>query len=85
MLLIVEVSDTTLSYDRKMKLPRYAAAGIPECWIADLKNNRLHVYRGPQTYKAAITLHPGEVVSPLAFPDVQLRIHDILSTDCEEE
>lgn len=35
-LLVVEVSDSSLAYDRNVKLPRYAAAGIPEAWILDL-------------------------------------------------
>ena len=38
-LLVVEVADTSLSYDRDVKLPRYAAAGVPEVWIEDLKMN----------------------------------------------
>ncbi len=47
LLFIVEVSDTTLSYDRKIKLPRYAEAGIPELWIEDLKNDVIQVHRDP--------------------------------------
>ncbi|PYS10504.1 MAG: Uma2 family endonuclease, partial [Acidobacteria bacterium] len=59
-LFMVEIAETTLSYDRKIKLPRYAAAGIPEFWIGDLKNDILHVYRNPgrETNNIALILHP---------------------------
>src|SRR5437016_10007262 len=46
-LLVLEVCDTTLRYDRNIKLPRYAAAGIPEVWIEDLAGDELLVYREP--------------------------------------
>jgi Uma2 family endonuclease len=44
-LLVVEVSDTTLRYDRNVKVPLYAKYGIPEVWIVDLENLRLHFFR----------------------------------------
>lgn len=46
-LLLVEVSDTTLDYDRGVKLRLYAAHGIPEYWIVDLQGERVEVYRNP--------------------------------------
>jgi len=46
-LLLVEVSDTTLAYDRDVKRPLYAQAGIPEVWIVDLEARRLEVHREP--------------------------------------
>jgi hypothetical protein len=46
--LIVEVSDTTYLKDRKLKLPRYARAGIPYCWIVNLESSRVEVYSQPQ-------------------------------------
>ena len=85
-LLILEVSDTTLSYDQKIKVPLFAAAGIPEVWIADLKNEVLHLYRAPRgkRYKSVQMLHPGDLASPLAFPDTSFQVHELLSTDFEE-
>jgi len=85
-LFMVEIADTTLSYDRKIKLPRYAAAGIPEVWIAELKNDILHVHREPsgETYNPALILHPPDSISPLAFPDITFQVGELLSTDCEE-
>jgi hypothetical protein len=86
-LFVVEVADSTLRYDQKIKLPQYAIAGIPEYWIADLKNDVLHVYRDPagESYNTVDALHPSEFVCPLAFPDVRFQIDDVLSTDCEQE
>jgi Uma2 family endonuclease len=46
-LLIIEVADSSLAYDRDVKLPRYARAGIPEVWLVDLGRRRLLRYRGP--------------------------------------
>ncbi len=46
-LLIIEVADTSLQYDRDVKLPLYARHRIPEVWLVDVATNRLHVYREP--------------------------------------
>jgi Uma2 family endonuclease len=46
-LLVIEVSDTTLRYDRGVKVPLYARHGIPEVWIVDLENGLLHFFRSP--------------------------------------
>jgi Uma2 family endonuclease len=46
-LLLIEVADTSLAYDRDVKLPRYARAGIPEAWLVDLGGRRLTIYRRP--------------------------------------
>ena len=66
-LLIVEVSDSTLVYDRGEKLSLYAEAGIPEVWISNVKDNALEAYREPKqaTYGVRLTLLPGESVTPL--------------------
>ena len=79
-LFLVEVADTTLRYDRNVKVPRYAAAGIAEVWIEDLKGDSLLVYRDPaeKTFKTSLTLHRGDSVSPLAFPAVKFKVEDLL-------
>ena len=78
-LFAVEVADTSLRYDRNVKLPRFAAAGIPEMWIEDLNNDVLLVYRDPQGnhYESVLTLKRGDFVSPLAFPNVRFAIDDL--------
>jgi Uma2 family endonuclease len=83
----VEVADSTLSYDQKVKLPRFAAAGIPEVWIEDLKHDILLVHRDPigSIYKTILTLSAGDSISPASFPDVAFSVGELLSGDCEEE
>jgi Uma2 family endonuclease len=78
-LLIVEIADTSLSYDTKIKLPRFAAAGIPEVWIEDLQKETLLVYRNParDAYAITMTLRSGDSISPFAFPGVTFKIADL--------
>src|SRR5262245_28125691 len=78
-LFLVEVSDTTLKYDKNIKLPRYAAAGVVEVWIEDLTNNLLLVFRNPagKAFQTSLVLHPGDSISPLAFPEVTLKVDDL--------
>lgn len=79
-LLIIEVADTSLAYDRDVKLPLYAAAGIPEVWIIDLRADRLRVYRDPDAgeYRQTQILTRGAVIAPLAFPDLRLSVDELL-------
>ncbi len=69
--LVVEVSLSSLGYDRDIKLPLYAKAAIPEVWIVNLDEGQLEVYREPQgeRYRHRLLLQPGEAIKPLAFPD----------------
>lgn len=46
-LLLIEVADTSLEYDRRTKLPLYARHGIPEEWIVDLTSDVVSVHRDP--------------------------------------
>ncbi|APD10074.1 MULTISPECIES: Uma2 family endonuclease [Thermus] len=73
-LLLVEVADTSLEFDRGVKLPLYAEAGIPEVWLVNLKEGLLEVHRDPRVgrYREIRLLTPEEAVSPLAFPEVRL-------------
>jgi Uma2 family endonuclease len=79
-LLIVEVSDTTLRFDRTVKLPKYAAAGIAEVWIENLQTGELLVYRNPSgdRYLVSRTLQHGDTISPLAFPDAVFNVDELL-------
>jgi Uma2 family endonuclease len=80
--LVVEVSDTTLAYDRGAKLPLYAQAGIPEVWIADLEGSAVLVCREPDqaagVYRRMETVTRGGTVSPAAFPDLVLQVGEFL-------
>jgi Uma2 family endonuclease len=79
-LLLVEVSSTTLAYDRSRKLPAYAQAGIREYWIVSLPDNQLEIYTDPQagTYSTKRIAKRGETVTTDALPDVTLAVDDIL-------
>jgi Uma2 family endonuclease len=80
LLLVVEVADTSLRYDREVKVPLYAAAGISEVWVLNLADNLLEIYRepGPKGFRSLQRLSPGDQVSPLAFPDLNLAVADLL-------
>ena len=79
-LLLVEVADTSLDYDRNVKLPRYAQAGIPEVWIANLRDDRIeaHTEPTPQGYRSTRIYTLGDTISPTAFPDFQIAVSDII-------
>lgn len=79
-LLVVEVSDTTLAYDRGVKLPMYATAGVPEVWIVDLEGEAVEVYRTPTAgrYRETERVPRGGQPSPRAFPELRLAVDEIL-------
>jgi Uma2 family endonuclease len=79
-LLVVEVADTSLAQDREIKVPRYAAAGVPEVWIVDLAGGVHEVHREPAgaTYASVERREPGEVASPAAFADVAVPVAVLL-------
>jgi Uma2 family endonuclease len=70
-LLVVEVSRSSLNYNKTEKLPQYSEAGIAEVWIVDVDAGLLEVYREPvgRTYRQRTLIYPGEPVQPLAFED----------------
>jgi Uma2 family endonuclease len=70
-LLLIEVSESTLEKNRNAKLALYARDGINEYWIVNLQDNQLEVYRDPQRerYTTSFTLKPGSSQACLAFPD----------------
>jgi Uma2 family endonuclease len=78
--LVVEISDSSLAYDRERKLPVYARAGIPEAWIVNLGEGVLEVYRRPagSTWRSRTTLRPPQSVSPLLAPDVLIPVATLL-------
>lgn len=80
-LLLVEVSGTSLRRDCELKLPLYARAGIPEVWIADVREQRVEAYRspGPGGYASVRHLGRGESVSPAAFPDLIIPVDEIFA------
>ena len=74
--LLVEVADSSLSYDSGRKLARYAAAGILEVWVVNLRDHEVTTYADPvgSAYTTVHTFRPGESISPRAFPDMALAV-----------
>jgi Uma2 family endonuclease len=79
-LLLIEVADTSLARDRRVKIPLYARAGVREVWLVDLIGDRVEVHRDPTAagYGRVRTLGRGDSVVPEAFPDLTIAIADLL-------
>jgi Uma2 family endonuclease len=83
-LLVVEVSETTLKYDRQEKQRLYARAGIQDYWIVDVTGQSLEVYREPAetdgcwSYRMIQRLGARDSVAPLASPTSLVTVGDLL-------
>lgn len=79
-LLVVEVSDTTLPYDRNVKLPLYAGAGIPEAWVVDLAGQKVEVHHGPGPggYRDVWGFGPGERVTSAVVGGLSVPVDEVL-------
>jgi Uma2 family endonuclease len=79
-LLLVEIADSSLDYDRNTKVPLYAEAGIVEYWIVNLVDDLILVYRdpGPAGYGVLRVLRRGDTIRPLSFSEVEIAVSDIL-------
>ena len=78
-LLVIEVSETTLRYDRQIKLPLYARHGIPEYWIFDTQGKQLHVFRRPSdaTYGEVLFMDKPGVMPIAALPGVTVDLSSL--------
>ncbi|HZQ34867.1 MAG TPA: Uma2 family endonuclease [Dehalococcoidia bacterium] len=79
-LLIIEVADSSLPHDLRRKLPTYAAAGIPETWIFNLRGEQALIHRKPRgrRYSEITTVERGGTLTPLAFPVLTIALDDVL-------
>jgi Uma2 family endonuclease len=79
-LLLVEVADSSLMFDREEKSPLYAAAGIPELWIVDLAGQTITVYGEPgdATYRAQQQFGRGQTLVSRALPELKLPVDLVL-------
>lgn len=79
-LLLVEVADTSLKYDRETKATLYARAGIVEMWLVDLTHGVVEVYRNPSAegYRSVERLERGQELPPLSFPSTVIRVEEIV-------
>jgi len=80
--LLIEVADSSLEYDRDVKIPLYASSGISEVWLVDIYEQVIIVYRYPSEngYSDIQTLSRGEKLSIQAFPEINLVVNDILGS-----
>ncbi|HEY9821595.1 MAG TPA: Uma2 family endonuclease, partial [Candidatus Sericytochromatia bacterium] len=77
---LIEISDTTLSIDLNKKKQIYAAAGINEYWVMNVKANSLTVFRQPigNDYSLKYEMSHGELVT-LAFPEIAVSVERLFS------
>jgi Uma2 family endonuclease len=78
-LLLIEVSDSTVSYDRTVKARLYAEAKIAEVWLVNLPRQVLEVYTAPQNgkYKIVKKYEKSQSVSPALLPEIKIKAADI--------
>jgi Uma2 family endonuclease len=80
LVLVVEVSDSTLRFDRTVKAAVYARAGILEYWVLDLSGRQLFGHRlpTPTGYIEISAFGPAEAVAALGRPEAAVRVADLL-------
>jgi Uma2 family endonuclease len=79
-LLLIEVAESSLAYDRDLKLPLYARAGITEVWIVVLLAQVIEVYRSPDEsgYREKSELRRGDTLTALNLPELRLSVESVL-------
>ena len=78
-ILAIEVSDTTLRTDLRIKAPLYARAGIPEFWVVDVDRKAVHVFRDPgaEGYRTSFIATGDQELAAVELPSVRLRVLEI--------
>lgn len=79
-ILVIEVADSSLEYDRETKIPLYARANIQEVWLVNLIENIIEVYSDPSPdgYNVIIKHRHNQTISPKAFPDITFKAFEVL-------
>ncbi len=85
-LLVIEVGDSSAGFDRHVKLPLYARAGIVEVWLVDVGARTVVAHRDPGegAYATSVALGPDATLAPTAFPELALALADILGPTSAE-
>ena len=78
-LLVVEVADTTIGFDLRVKASLYARCGITELWVVDVNEHVVHVFRdaGTKGYGSTTVLKTGQSVKCLALPEVFVEVGEL--------
>lgn len=83
--LVIEVSDSSVRKDRKVKLGIYAQAGVPEYWIVNVAAECIEVYRDPDvetgTYRQTTTVKPGAKLKPADLPGPTIDVAELFAED----
>jgi Uma2 family endonuclease len=81
-LLIIEIAESSIEYDRDVKARVHAAAGITECWLADLNDDVVRRYSSPErgSYRRIEPCHRGQTIAPLRLPSCAIAV-DVLLTE----
>ncbi len=79
-LLLIEVADSTMPFDRNVKRALYARAGILEYWIINLNENQVELYRRPENgdYTEQLIARDQEMVTAVSFPDIAFPASDLI-------
>ncbi|WP_058555356.1 Uma2 family endonuclease [Thiohalocapsa sp. ML1] len=81
-LLLGEVADSSLAFDRDRKLPLYARFGIPEVWLVNIPGRTVIVHRNPRpeqgSYATQFPLEPPGLIRPVLLPDIELDLSPLL-------
>jgi len=79
--LVIEVADSSLAYDRSIKMPLYAGANIRETWNVTLIDRWIEVYRDPSPagYTTMLKLLAGKSIGSQVFDDVVVVADDLLN------
>lgn len=80
-LLLVEISDSSLAFDKGIKGALYARHGVAEYWVADIPGQCVYVYRepAPEGYGQALEFTLDEIVSPRALPSVRVNARNLFT------
>jgi Uma2 family endonuclease len=78
--LVIEVSDSTVRYDRMVKMPLYARFGIREAWLIDLPGQIIEIYTHPRdgVYRRSKSFRPGETVQSVRLPELSIAANELL-------
>jgi Uma2 family endonuclease len=78
--LIIEMADSSLEYDQGLKMRLYAETGVPEYWVADIRNDGLVAYAEPKenTYSVVRQFRRGNVLTPSLLPDCKIPVDALL-------
>lgn len=77
--LVIEVADTSRTFDLRTKVPLYARCGVPEAWIVDIQERSVHVFRNPAEtgFRTAFVAREGARVECAALPEAAIEVDEL--------